>query len=87
MSETPAEKIARLELELASLRAARLAAASGKQVEDVWRDGRRVRYTAFTFEQWNEHERYLESQLIAARIENGETPTRRRRAIVLGYSN
>lgn len=81
MAETPAEKIARIELELASLRAARLAAASGRQVEDVWREGRRVRYSAFTLEEWNQHERYLEGELQAARIEAGETVTPRRTAI------
>lgn len=87
MAETPAEKIARIELELASLRAARLAASSGKQVEDVWRDGRRVRYSAFTLEQWNQHERYLEAQLEAAKIEAGMTVTRRRGAISLGWAD
>lgn len=87
MAELPIDKIARIELELASLRAARVAAASGKQVEDVWRDGRRVTYSAFTLEQWNQHERYLEGQLQAARIEAGETVTPRRRPITLGWSN
>lgn len=81
MAETPAEKIARIELELASLRAARLAAASGKQVEDVWRDGRRVRYSAFTLAEWNEHERFLEGQLYAANVEAGTEVTPRRTAI------
>lgn len=81
MAETPAEKIARIELELASLRTARLAAASGRQVSDVWRDGRRIRYDAFTLAEWNEHERYLEGQLQAARIEAGEDVTPRRSAI------
>lgn len=81
MSETAAEKITRIELELSSLRTARLAAASGRQVEDVWRDGRRVRYSAYTLEEWSQHERYLEGQLYAARIENGETVTPRRSAI------
>jgi len=81
MSELLIDKIARIELELASLRAARLAAASGKQVEDVWRDGRRIRYTAYTLEEWNQHERELEGQLYAAKVENGETVTPRRTAI------
>ena len=81
MSETAAEKITRIDLELSSLRTARLAAASGRQVEDVWRDGRRVRYSAYTLEEWNQHERYLEGQLQAARIEAGETVTPRRTAI------
>lgn len=81
MAETPAEKIARIELELGQLRAARALAAQGKQVEDVWRDGRRVRYSAFTLEEWNQHERELEGQLYAARVEAGETVTPRRTAI------
>lgn len=87
MSETAAEKITRIDLELSSLRTARLAAASGRQVEDVWRDGRRVRYSAYTLEEWNQHERYLEGQLQAARIEAGETVTPRRSAIGLGWNN
>lgn len=81
MPELLVDKIARLELELSSLRTARLAAASGRQVEDVWRDGRRVRYSAYTLEQWNQHERYLEAQLYAARVENGEDVAPPRTAI------
>ena len=81
MAELPIDKITRIELELSSLRTARLAAASGRQVEDVWRDGRRVRYSAFTLAEWNEHERQLEAQLYAAQVENGEDVTPRRTAI------
>jgi hypothetical protein len=85
MPELLVDKIARIELELASLRAARLAAAQGKQVEDVWRDGRRVRYTAFSLDDWNRHETYLEGQLYAARVEAGEDVSPRRTAIGVGY--
>ena len=87
MSETPAEKVARLEAELGGLRAARALASQGKQVEDAWRDGRRIRYSTFTLAQFNEQERYLESQLEQAKIEAGMAVTPRRRAIDLGWVN
>lgn len=81
MSETPAEAIVRIELELAGLRAARLAASQGKQVQDAERDGRRIRYSTFTLEQFNQQERYLEGQLQQAKIDAGQTVTPRRTAI------
>lgn len=87
MSETPAEKVARLETELGGLRAARALASQGKQVEDAWRDGRRITYSTFTLAQFNEQERYLEAQLEQAKIEAGMAVTPRRRAIELGWTN
>ena len=87
MSELPIDKVARLEAELGGLRAARALASAGKQVEDVWRDGRRVRYSAFTLADFNEQERYLEAQLETAKIEAGMTVTPRRAAIDLGWFN
>lgn len=81
MSETPAEKVARLETELGGLRAARALASQGKQVQDAWRDGRRIRYSTFTLEDYNRHERELEAQLQAAKVEAGMEVTPRRTAI------
>lgn len=81
MSETPAEKVARLETELGGLRAARALASQGKQVEDAWRDGRRIRYSTFTLSQFNEQERYLEAQLQVAKVEAGMEVTPSRTAI------
>lgn len=87
MSELPIDKVARLEAELGGLRAARALASSGKQVEDVWRDGRRIRYSTFTLAEFNQHERELESQLYAAKVEAGMVVTPRRRPIKLGWIN
>lgn len=87
MSELPIDKVARLEAELGGLRAARALASQGKQVEDAWRDGRRIRYSTFTLTEFNEQERYLEGQLEQAKVEAGMTVTPRRRPIELGWSN
>lgn len=85
MSETPAETVARLETELGQARAARALAASGKQVEDVWRDGRRVRYSAFSLAEFSEHIRMLEGELYAAQVANGGDVAPRRSAIGVCY--
>ena len=87
MSELPIDKVARLEAELGGLRAARALASAGKQVEDAWRDGRRIRYSAMTLDEFNRQERYLEAQLEQAKIEAGMAVTPRRRAIELGWAN
>lgn len=87
MAELPIDKIARLESELGELRSARALASAGRQVADVWRDGRRVRYSTFTLEQFNEQERYLEGQLYAAQVEAGLNVAPRRRAIDLRWAN
>jgi hypothetical protein len=81
MSELPIDKVARLEAELGGLRAARALASGGKQVEDVWRDGRRVKYSTFTLADFNRHERELEAQLQVANAEAGIAVTPRRTAI------
>ena len=85
MSETPAEAIARIELELGQARSARALAASGKQVEDVWRDGRRIRYSAFSLAEFSEHIRQLEGELYAAQLANGDDVAPRRTAIGVCY--
>lgn len=87
MSELPIDKVARLEAELGGLRAARALASSGKQVEDVWREGRRIRYSTMTLAEFNEQERYLEGQLEQAKVEAGMAVTPRRRPIELGWAN
>lgn len=78
MPELLVDKIARLEVELGQARAARALAASGKQVEDVWRDGRRIRYSTFTLAEYSAHIRLLEAELYAAQVEAGMdvAPTR-----------
>ncbi len=85
MSELPIDKVARLEAELGGLRAARALASQGRQVEDVWRDGRRIRYSTFTLEDYNEHERELEAQLQVAKAEAGMDVAPRRTAIGVSY--
>jgi muconolactone delta-isomerase len=87
MAETPAEAVARIELELGQARSARALAASGKQVEDVWRDGRRVRYSTFSLQDYSDHIRQLESELYAAQVAAGMNVQSRRRAIPLCWSN
>ncbi len=87
MSELPIDKVARLEAELGGLRAARALASGGKQVEDVWRDGRRVKYSTFTLADFNDQERYLEGQLETAKIEAGIAVTSRRRPTELAWNN
>lgn len=81
MSELPIDKVARLEAELGGLRAARALASQGKQVEDAWRDGRRITYSTFTLAQFNEQERYLEAQLQVAKVDAGMEVTPSRTAI------
>lgn len=85
MSELPIDKVARLEAELGGLRAARALASAGKQVEDAWRDGRRIRYSAMTLDEFNRHERELEAQLQVAKVEAGMDVTPRRSAIGVYY--
>jgi len=86
MSELPIDKVARLEAELGGLRAARALASSGKQVEDVWRDGRRIRYSTMTLDDYNRHERELEAQLRVAQAEAGmEVKSPGRTAIGVRY--
>lgn len=85
MSELPIDKVVRLEAELGGLRAARALASAGKQVEDAWRDGRRIKYSAFTLDDFNQQERYLEAQLEAAKMEAGMEVTPRRTAIGVHY--
>jgi muconolactone delta-isomerase len=87
MSELPIDKVARLEAELGGLRAARALASGGKQVEDVWRDGRRVKYSTFSLADFNDQERYLEGQLETAKIEAGIAVTSRRRPTELAWNN
>jgi hypothetical protein len=85
MAELPIDKVARLEAELGGLRAARALASQGKQVEDAWRDGRRVKYSTFTLDQFNQHERELEAQLRVAQDEAGMTVSSPRRSAISGY--
>ena len=85
MSELPIDKVARLEAELGGLRAARALASAGKQVEDAWRDGRRIRYSTFTLADYMQMERELEAQLRTAQIEAGMTLSTPGRTAISGY--
>jgi hypothetical protein len=71
--------------DLVSARAARMALANGERVEDVWRDGKRLRFTTMTLDEMQTLIAGLESEYAqAAAVEGGG---RRRRAISLGYRN
>ncbi len=85
MSELPIDKVARLEAELGGLRAARALASAGKQVEDVWRDGRRIRYSGFSLAEFMQMERELEAQLRVAQTEAGIEVTTPGRTAISGY--
>lgn len=87
MPELLIDKIARLESEIAQAEAQRALVAQGRAVIDAWRDGRRVRYMVPTLEQLEAHIRQLKSELYEAQTEAGQTPTRRRGAIGLGWAN
>lgn len=88
--EAPVEtEVQRLTREIAEAKAQRALVAQGKGVIDAWRDGRRIRRMMPTLADLERHIRQLESELYAAQVAAGETPTSRRRAsaIELGWSN
>lgn len=82
--ETEVERLTR---EIAEAKSQRALVATGQAVVDVWRDGRRIRKMIPTMAQLDAYIRQLESELHAAQVEAGITPTSRRRAIELHWSN
>lgn len=71
--------------ELAAVRAARTALATGQRVTDVWKDGRRMTFSAMSMSDFDSLISSLEREYDAARsLENGG---RRRRSIGLAWRN
>lgn len=87
MPETLAERITRLETEIAQAEAQRALVAQGRAVIDAWRDGRRVRYQVPTLAELEDHIRALKSELHEAQVLAGQSPTTSRRAIDIGWIN
>lgn len=84
VAETEAERITR---EIVEAVAMRQTVALGQAVTELSRDGRRITKAVPTLAQIEAHIRNLRSELTAAQIDAGTTPTRRRRAIGLGWRN
>ena len=63
------------------------ALATGARVADVWRDGRRVTYTAASMQDLRDYISLLKSDLASAQTAEGMTVTRRRRPIGLAWRN
>lgn len=61
--------------------------ATGGAVVEMWRDGRRITRKISSIDELNIYIATLKSELIEAQIAEGITPTRRRRAIGLAWSN
>lgn len=79
--------IARLTRQIAEAKAQRQNIALGEAVVEVMRDGRRVVRKLATMAELENYIRVLESELAAAQVDAGVTPTRQRRAISIGYRN
>lgn len=71
--------------ELTGFRAARAALIKGERVEDVWRDGRRMRFAGLSLADMNKAIAALESELEAALASEAGRP--RRRPIGLAWKN
>lgn len=84
VAETDIERLTR---EIGELKAQRVNIATGNAIIDIWRDGRRLRKKAGSLAEINDLIRQLESELVAAQIAAGITPTNRRRPIALAYRN
>ncbi len=83
-AETDIERLTR---EIAAVKAQRVNLATGGAVAQLWRDGRRVEYKIASMSELNDLVRMLESELAAAQVAAGITPTNRRRAIGLAWRN
>lgn len=71
--------------EIADVRAARSALATGSRVVDVWKDGRRMKFSEMSLTDFDTLIASLEREYDAAQsVENGG---RRRRAIPLAWRN
>lgn len=61
--------------------------ALGSAVIEIWRDGRRITRTVTSVKELNAYIAQLKTELTAAQIAEGITPTNRRRPIGLAYRN
>lgn len=74
-----------IQTDLAAFRAARAALIKGERLEDVWRDGRRMRFSRLDLTDMNRAIADLERELEAALA--GEAGQPRRRPIGLAWKN
>lgn len=81
-AETDIAKLTRMISEAVD---ARHKLATGTDVVDVWRDGRRMRFQKSKIAELDAYITNLRSDLTAAQVDAGVTPTRRRRAIGLAW--
>jgi len=79
--------VAEIQTWISEAEAARHTLATGSDVADVWRDGRRMRFQKVKLSELTDYIATLRSELVTAQIDAGVTVTRRRRAISLGYRN
>lgn len=79
--------IARLTRQISEAELQRHKVALGEAVSEISRDGRRVIRKVSTLAELETHIRILRGELVAAQTEAGVVPTRRRRAIGLGWRN
>lgn len=76
-----------IETWITEVEAQRQKVALGQSFIELWRDGRRVRVEVNGLDGLNSYLRTLRSELTEAQVAEGITPTRRRRAISIGYRN
>ena len=72
---------------ISEVEAQRQKVALGQAFVDIWRDGRRVTVQVTNLAGLETYLQTLRSELTQAQIDEGATPTRRRRAIGLAYPN
>jgi hypothetical protein len=72
---------------ITEVEAQRQKVALGQAFVDIWRDGRRVTVQVTNLAGLETYLQTLRSELTQAQIDEGVTPTRRRRAIGLAYRN
>lgn len=83
-AETTIERLTR---QIGEAETARHNLATGARVAEVMRDGRKVTYGPADMAALEDYIRALRSELVAAQTDAGVAPTRRRRAIGLGWRN
>ncbi len=76
-----------IETWISEVEAQRQKVALGQSFIGLWRDGRRVRVEVNGLDGLNSYLLTLRSELTEAQVAEGITPTRRRRAISIGYRN
>ncbi len=76
-----------IETWISEVEAQRQKVALGQSFIELWRDGRRVRVEVNGLDGLNSYLLTLRSELTEAQVAEGITPTRRRRAISIGYRN